>query len=147
MEFATGPAALAFYALGGAAVTVSLLKLKTRLALSKAKHRSLTGHSRMARRIASLVPFYEYDEAEIFRCDGPPEEIAVRRHAGFMRLSELYRARFAETIRQTAEVADSISDLQFTDAYRVPFQFSRFVRRHLTPGAFVQSSAGVMLTD
>ena len=31
----------------------------------------------------------------------------------------------------TAEVASSISDLQFTAAYRVPFQFSRFVREHL----------------
>ncbi len=44
-------------------------------------------------------------------------------------------------------MTDSISDLQFTDAYRVPFQYSRFVRQHLKPGAFVQSSAGVTVTD
>ena len=43
--------------------------------------------------------------------------------------------------------APGISDLQFTGAYRVPFQFSRFVRAHLTAGAFVQSSDGVILTD
>ena len=49
--------------------------------------------------------------------------------------------------RQPTDIADGISDLQFTDAYRVPFQFSRFVRQHLPPGAFVQSSAGVTLTD
>ena len=55
--------------------------------------------------------------------------------------------RFAETIRRTAEVADGISDLQFTDAYRVPFQYSRFVREHLQAGAFVQSSSGVTVTD
>ena len=66
---------------------------------------------------------------------------------GFMRLSELYQARFAETIRRTAEVSDSISDLQFTDAYRVPFQYSRFVRQHLRSGAFVQSSEGVKVSD
>jgi glutamate-1-semialdehyde 2,1-aminomutase len=29
----------------------------------------------------------------------------------------------------------------------VPFQFSRFVRQHLSPGAFVQSSAGVTVAD
>ncbi len=60
---------------------------------------------------------------------------------------QLYRERFAQTIRRTAEVAPGISDLQFTGAYRVPFQFSRFVRAHLTAGAFVQSSDGVTLTD
>ena len=37
--------------------------------------------------------------------------------------------RFAETARRTAESAGGVSDLQFTDAYRVPFQYSRFVRR------------------
>ena len=101
----------------------------------------------MARRIAALVPFYEYDEARFFRCDHAPEDVATRRRAGFMRLAELYRVRFAETVRRTAEVAEDISDLQFTDAYRVPFQFSRFVRRHLRAGAFLQSSSGVTLTD
>src|SRR6185295_5750674 len=34
-----------------------------------------------------------------------------------------------------------------TSAYRVPFQFSRIVRTHLRAGSFVQSSAGVMITD
>jgi glutamate-1-semialdehyde 2,1-aminomutase len=142
-----GTTAIALYAVGTAALATSLLKLKTRLILSKAKHRSLSGHSRLARRIASLLPFYEYDQTQFFRCDDPPEEIATRRRAGFMRLSELYRARFTETIRRTAEVAESIPDLQFTNAYRVPFQFSHFVRQHLNAGAFVQSSCGVTLTD
>jgi glutamate-1-semialdehyde 2,1-aminomutase len=141
------PATLALSALGAIALAMALVTLKTRLELSLAKHRSLTGHVRMARRIAALIPFYEYDEAQFFRCDDAPEEIAARRRAGFMRLAELYRTRFAQTIRRTAEVAPGISDLQFTGAYRVPFQFSRFVRAHLTAGAFVQSSAGVTLTD
>ncbi len=141
------PATLAVYALGAIALAVLLLKLKTRLELSLAKHRSLTGHVRMARRIAALIPFYEYDEAHFFCCDDAPDAIAARRRAGFMRLAQLYRERFAQTIRRTAEVAQGISDLQFTGAYRVPFQFSRFVRAHLTAGSFVQSSDGVTLTD
>ena len=78
---------LALYALGAGAVTTSLVKLKSRLALSKAKHRSLSGHSRMARRVAALVPFYEYDERRFFRADDPPEEVAAQREAGFARLS------------------------------------------------------------
>src|SRR6202034_2655555 len=31
--------------------------------------------------------------------------------------------------------------------YRVPFQFSRFVRRHFKTGSFVESSSGVTVTD
>jgi len=125
----------------------SLAKLRTRLELSRAKHRSLSGHARMARRIASLVPFYEYDQEHFFRSDDPPEDIAKRRRAGFMRLAELYRERFEQTRRWTQDAKEGISDLQFTDAYRVPFQYSRFVREHLGAGAFVQSSSGVNLVD
>ncbi|MCA1851243.1 MAG: aminotransferase class III-fold pyridoxal phosphate-dependent enzyme [Beggiatoa sp.] len=140
-------ATLVLYALSGVVLVASLQQLRMRLALFKAKHRSLSGHSRIARRIAALVPFYEYNDARFFRSDDAPEDIAARRRAGFMRLSDLYRERFPETIRLTAEVEDSISDLQFTAAYRVPFQYGRFVRRHLRAGAFVRSSSGVSLTD
>ena len=76
-----------------------------------------------------------------------PTEVAARRRAGFMRLAQLYQERFPETRRLTAEAREGISDLQFTDAYRVPFQYSRFVREHLSAGSFVQSSTGVTLTD
>ena len=137
----------ALYTLGAAALVVVLLKLKTRLELSRAKHPSLAGHSRMARRIAALLPYYEYDDAHFFHCDGAPDDIVMQRRAGFMRLAELYRTRFAKTAQLTAEVQDGISDLQFTGAYRVPYQFSRFVREHLKAGSFVRASSGVQLTD
>ena len=137
----------ALYALGAAALTTSLAGIKTRLELSKAKHWSLSGHARMARRIAALIPSYTYGEARFFSSDGAPEEITARRRAGFMRLAAVYQARFAKTLRLTAEVKGGISDLQFTDAYRVPFQYRRLVEEHLGAGAFVESSSGVMVTD
>jgi glutamate-1-semialdehyde 2,1-aminomutase len=133
--------------LGGMALAILLRKLQIRLQLSLAKHRSLTGHSRMARRFASLVPFYEYDESQFFRADGAPEEVAAARHAGFMRLAAVFAERFKKTAELTGEIADGVSDLQFTSRYRVPFQFSGFVRRHLKAGSFVESSSGVTVTD
>ena len=133
--------------LGAGALTTSLVKLKGRLVLSKSKHRSLTGHARMARRFAALVPFYEYDEHLFFRADAPPEEVALRRKAGFMRLAEQFRTRFSKTAELTDETRDGVSDLQFTDRYRVPFQFSRFVRQHLNSGVFLQRSCGVKVID
>jgi len=44
-------------------------------------------------------------------------------------------------------VKDSISDLQFTNTYRVPYQFSNYVNEHLKFGNFVKESSGVTLTD
>jgi glutamate-1-semialdehyde 2,1-aminomutase len=138
---------LALYALGAVTMTAALPRLKARVELSRAKHPSLAGHARIARWIAARVPYYEYDEERFFRADDAPEEVASRRRAGFLRLSALYGERFAKTAGATAEVQDKISDLQFTGAYRVPFQFSRHVRQHLAAGSFVESSSGVTLTD
>jgi len=135
------------YALAGIALIILLRKLQLRLQLSRAKHRSLTGHSRMARRFASLVPFYEYGESRFFSTDGAPEDIVAARRAGFMRLSRLFAERFKKTAELTGEIAGGVSDLQFTSRYRVPFQFSGYVRRHLKGGTFLESSSGVSVTD
>jgi glutamate-1-semialdehyde 2,1-aminomutase len=138
---------LALYALAAAGLAATLAPLRQRLELSRAKHPSLTGHSRMARRVARLVPYYEFGEERFFDSDGAPAEIAALRRSGFMRLAELYRSRYAASARLTAEIAESVSDLQFTSAYRVPFQYSRYVRQHLKGGSVVQSSQGVTFTD
>jgi glutamate-1-semialdehyde 2,1-aminomutase len=122
-------------------------RLALRLQLSRAKHRSLAGHVRWGRRLARLIPYYEYDEEQFFRADDAPQEIAEKRRAAFRRLAALYAERFGKTVRQTKEVADKISDLQFTARYRVPFQFSRVVRQHLNTGSFAVSSSGPTTTD
>jgi len=142
-----GNTTLAFYGLGAAAVATSVATLKKRLQLSQAKHRSLAGHARMSRWLAGFVPFYDYSEERFFCSDGAPEEIAARRRDGLTRLSAQYKTRFAETIKNTAQTSDAISDLQFTDAYRVPFQYRRVARAYLPSANFVQSSSGVTVTD
>jgi glutamate-1-semialdehyde 2,1-aminomutase len=141
------PTVLAGYGVGAAALSFLLFKAKRRLELSRAKHRSLTGHARLARRLASLIPFYEYDEHRFFRSDDPPENIATQRRDGFLRLSSVYQERFARTSALTDQVRSGASDLQFISAYRVPFQFSRFVRRHLAGGSVLESSDGVTVSD
>ena len=140
----TAPLALAITALAAGA---SFHKLRLRLQLAAAKHRSLAGHARIARRIAALVPHYEYDERRFFCADGASNEVAAARRAGFERLAALFVRRFARSVDETAGVRGAISDLEFTSRYRVPFQFSRRVREHLQIGAFVASSDGVHVTD
>jgi len=122
-------------------------KVYTRLQLSMAKHPSLAGHSRMAKRVARLIPHYSFNQNIFFKVDGAPQEIALLREAGFMRLSKAYKERFTKSVELTNQAAEVISDLQFTGRYRVPFQFSDLVSKHLKSGSFMQSSSGVSMTD
>src|SRR3977135_3563731 len=115
---------LSFAGVAVMATAAAYPKLRARLALSRAKHGSLTGHSKMSRRVARLIPFYEFDVNDFFRSDGAPAEVATRRQDGFFRLSGLYQQRYACGRQKTLEASNRISDLQFTEAYRVPFQYS-----------------------
>ena len=118
-----------------------------RLQLSRAKHPSLAGHSRMAKRLARLLPGYHFDEQEFFKCDNAAFEIQNLRCQAFFKLSEVLKARHPLSIQATAAARDNISDMQFISAYRVPFQFSPLVQEHLKVGSFLQSSTGVHVTD
>ena len=80
MEWATPT--IAFYGIGAAALATSVVTLRKRLELSQAKHKSLAGHARIARRLAGFLPFYDYDEDRFFRSDDAPAEIAGLRRAG-----------------------------------------------------------------
>ena len=138
---------LTLYALGAVALTPLIAKVKHRLELSKAKHRSLGGHARLAKRVAGIVPFYGYDRSMFFRSDGAPDDIAAQREAAFMRLAALYQERYPKSVAQTRATKASFSDLQLTSRYRVPFQYSALVQTHLTTGSYYEASAGVTLTD
>src|SRR6476469_4259259 len=58
---------LSAVAIAGAAVTFP--RWHARLALSRAKHRSLTGHAKMSKVVARLVPHYEFDVGKFFCSD------------------------------------------------------------------------------
>lgn len=122
-------------------------KAKQRLELSRAKHRSLAGHSRIAKRIAGLLPGYNYDETVFFNSDGASSAVVERRRDGFFKLAALYAARFPQSVAMTASAREIISDMQFTGRYRVPYQYSDFLSRHIKSGSFVKASQGVTVTD
>src|SRR3979409_1702939 len=84
-------------AAGAVAVTAAVgPKVKARLALSRAKHRSLGGHSKMSRLVARLIPFYEFDIDDFFRSDGAPVDVATQRRDGFFRLPPPSKERVGE---------------------------------------------------
>jgi glutamate-1-semialdehyde 2,1-aminomutase len=47
----------------------------------------------------------------------------------------------------TAQAREGVSDLQFTGSYRVPFQYSPYLRERLKLGSFLQAASGVMVED
>jgi glutamate-1-semialdehyde 2,1-aminomutase len=130
-----------------ALATVGLPLAWRRLELSRAKHPSLTGHSRMAKRVASLLPGYDIGDDHFYNCDGAPAEVEQRRRQAMARLSALYQDRFPRSLDLTAQAREGLPDLRFTGAYRVPFQYSRHLREHLQVGAFVARSDGVTVED
>jgi len=121
--------------------------LRRRLALSRAKHRSLAGHGRIAKYLAACLRGYAYDDARFFASDNAPSDVINARRQGFARLATMLARRSPQTIAMAGEASNAISDLQFIGAYRVPFQYSTYLRRHLPMGGFLQASDGFEVCD
>ena len=137
------------YLYAGAAIValVLLRKLQVRLRLSRAKHPSIAGHARMSRRLAGLIPFYEYGEEEAFRCDGADDTLAEKRQQAFERLGLELRAKASATLVETQAVEPDISDMQFTNANRVPFQFRSLVQNTMPLGGMADATDGVKVRN
>jgi glutamate-1-semialdehyde 2,1-aminomutase len=138
---------LTLSALALAALGAVLPAAKRRLDLSRAKHRSLAGHGRIAKRMAAWMPGYTYDEPRFFASDGAPAAVVAARKAGFAALAQSLAARSPRTLALTAAARQGISDLQFTSTYRVPFQFSPYASQHLPLGSFLEAACGPKLRD
>ncbi len=138
---------LSVWALALAAACLVLWKLIHRLRLSRAKHPSITGHARLSKRLAKLVPYYEYDATSAFASDGADAALAARRRSAFERLGERFRAAAPETLARSAALEPYVSDMQFVNAYRVPFQYRRLVQETLASGAIAVASDGVRIQD
>jgi glutamate-1-semialdehyde 2,1-aminomutase len=135
------------YAIGAVALAALVSWLPARWRLSRAKHRSLAGHSRISRRLAALVPFYSYGEQEFFASDGAPAEIAATRRAALERLARDYREHHPRALALGERLESGVSDVAFTNAYRVPFQYRDYLRERLEIASFVEESADVRLKD
>ncbi len=134
-------------------ITVSLLigllthKIWIRLRLSRAKHRSMAGHSKWSRRMAGWIPSFDYDESRFFNSDGAPEEISRQRQQTFHQLAAQFRNTAPESIAFSESLQSSISDVHFTNAYRVPFPYRTYVQQHLKLGLVAEQTDGVRIRD
>lgn len=138
---------LTLSAVAAAALLTLAPKVVRRLQLSMAKHPSLTGHSRMAQRVARLLPGYAYDAEQFFGCDDAPADVQAQRRQGFAALAQRLGEQHARSIAWTDALRPGLSDLQFTSQYRVPFQFSPYLRQRIKLGNVGVATQGSTLTD
>jgi glutamate-1-semialdehyde 2,1-aminomutase len=122
-------------------------KVWIRLRLSRAKHPSLRGHSKMSRRVARIIPYFEYNEANFFSSDAAPQVISQQRRQALNRLKQHFNQHMPKGIEFNHSVQDSISDVEFTNQYRVPFPFRKYLSTQLTLPNAVQESKGVKVKD
>ena len=124
-----------------------LMKVTQRLQLSLAKHPSLGGHLRMAKRVAKWIPGYSYNRDQWFDIDGAPASVAMQRRHALQNLGAQLQSRSPQTLAQTDATKPMVSDLQLISQYRVPFQFRSVLAQHIKTGSFWRESQGVWLTD
>ncbi len=132
---------------GGAVGAVVLRAGWRRLQLSLAKHPSLRGHARMALRISRWLPYYEHSDENFFCADGAPEDVAARRRTAFQTLSDHVRRKAPRSLELSTQIEDIAADLDFTNAYRVPFPFRNRVREALPVSAVAEQSDGQSIQD
>src|SRR5437870_3532011 len=89
-------------ALAAAGLAWSVPRAVQRVELSLAKHRSMTGHARIAKRVAALIPGYAYDEQRFFASDDAPPDAVARRRAGLARLAEHFATHCPRSLAATA---------------------------------------------
>lgn len=117
--------------------------MKKYLNLFKAK----TFLPEVSRLLSRLVPSYKYSEADFFAIDGANQEIINKRQQGLAKLSAKFTNMFPQSIQLGEAIKTSFSDLRFTDANRVPFQFSQYINQKLNVASIVCESKGPMLRD
>jgi glutamate-1-semialdehyde 2,1-aminomutase len=132
-------------AVGGALVALALVG--RRFAVNLLTLRARAWAPPASRWLARWVRHLHYSEDRMLRADGAGPATVARRRRGLEHLTAGLRLRFSRSVAWGDALRDSFSDLRFTDANRVPFQFARVVRERLNVCSVVTESRGPRLKD
>ena len=101
----------------------------------------------VSRYLSRFVTSRDLTEEELLRADGAGEAWVERRRAGLQGLAAVLHTQYARSIAWGNAIRDSLSDLRFTDASRVPFPFVRAIREKFNLCSVVTESRGPMLKN
>ena len=101
----------------------------------------------MSRRLARLTSFFDYGAETYFCSDLAPAEIAARRRAAMERLRQRCVDTSPLTLSYSQSLESSISDVQFTSHYRVPFPYRNLLPAEFKFGSVVTQTRGTQLCD
>jgi glutamate-1-semialdehyde 2,1-aminomutase len=121
--------------------------LVARIALSRAKHPSLSGHARWSRRMARLISQFDYAGSRFFTSDRAPPEVAARRKQGMERLRRRLAESSPATLRYSQSLEGSVSDVRFTSHYRIPFPYRKQLPREFKFGTIATLTEGNRICD
>ena len=141
------PTELFIYSIYFSACMYLFLRLKARFTLSWAKHPSLAGHPRLSRLFAKIVPYFAYDNVKFCNSDNAPAVVMQQRRDGFERLKRHFQAHIPKSIEMSKAMEIDISDIQFINNYRVPFQYRDYARKHLKIDILVEASNSTQIMD
>lgn len=101
----------------------------------------------MARRMARLTSFFDYDAETYFSSDLAPPDVAARRRTGMERLRQRFNQSAPQTLGFSQSLESAISDVQFTSHYRVPFPYRSLLPAEFRYGSVVTRTRGTQLCD
>ena len=134
----------------GFAALVAVLVLRwgvARIALSRAKHPSLRGHSKWSRRIARHILQFDYLGERFYSSDLAPSSVATQRRQAIEQLRRRLAEASPESLRFSQSLEGSISDVCFTSRYRVPFPYRKALPNEFRFGSVVERTQGRCLQD
>lgn len=102
---------------------------------------------RASRWLSRLVGRKEHDENTFFSADGAPENWVAKRRRAFAGLQHSLMDSSAAYASTLHALRDSVSDLRFFDANRVPFPFAAFLRERVNLAVVAKSSRGCRIID
>ncbi|MDT0595176.1 aminotransferase class III-fold pyridoxal phosphate-dependent enzyme [Glaciecola petra] len=124
-----------------------LRRVFIRLQLSVAKHPSLRGHAKMSRRFAKLVPYFSYNKHTFFASDMAPNRVASQRAKALVELTNSIEMKYGKTMDYTRSLTECISDVRFTNNYRVPFPYREQLPLALKATPVADESSGTKIKD
>jgi glutamate-1-semialdehyde 2,1-aminomutase len=101
----------------------------------------------MARRVARLVPSFDYKESKFYNSDGAPPEIARLRRNATSGLRKKFVSTISQTLAFSASLEDSVSDVKFTNTYRVPFPYRKHLAKEFKYVPIAVETIGTQVRD